>query len=373
MVFFKRMIDNIWDWACDIKFYYKYVKRFKCYLKENNIPNIPIEGEKNYIRFWKQISSKVECQSYRLFSNYCGKDSHIIPEYIGEKYIQELLSPSKYRPVYRDKNLYLSHLGAVVPKTIICRQNGSNWLDYKYNTINLSLDDILSKIPEKITSIVLKPTIDSSSGKGVIVFKKNLEGIIKWQSKEGLILNVNLLNSYGKDWVLQEGINQHSFLSQFCNTSVNTFRICTYRSVLDEKVHVTSAVLRIGKIGNVVDNVCAGGKFVGIDIKNGKLDSYVCDKTGKCTNSWNNINFELNTYIIPYWDKVIIFAKKVAKNNRHCRALGLDITLNLDGIPILIEYNVDFYGYWLFMFTGQKVFGNYLEEIVEYCKSQIKN
>lgn len=173
---------------------------------------------------------------------------------------------------------------------------------------------------------------------------------------------------YGTDFVLQEAVQQHDDLSQFCSTSVNTIRVATYRSVKTEEVSVTATIMRIGKLGQCVDNAHAGGCFIGINPRNGKLKNYVCNQFGNKQKEWNGICFDRQEYFIPCWDKILEFAKYIGEQNPHCRLLALDLTLDKNGIPKLIEYNVNSFSYWLFMFSGQLPFGEFTDEIIEYCK-----
>lgn len=220
-------------------------------------------------------------------------------------------------------------------------------------------------IPMKYDKLILKPTVDSCSGKGIMLFNRNGNGYI---SADGnILLNMDFLYSYGDNFILQEGVKQHPYLSQFCSTSVNTLRIAVYRSVKDEAVHVIGSIMRIGKDGKFVDNAHSGGRFVGIDIKTGKLGSYVCDQYGNIVDEWNGINFKNNNFAIPNWADVVAFAEYVGECNHHMRLLALDIALDENGKPCLIEYNCDGFSYWLFMFTGNTPFGEYTDEIIEYC------
>jgi hypothetical protein len=75
----------------------------------------------------------------------------------------------------------------------------------------------------KYDKLILKPSIGSSSGKGIMLFYRDENGYI---SADGNIpLNMDFLYSYGDKLIWQEGITQHSYSSQFCPTSVNTLRI----------------------------------------------------------------------------------------------------------------------------------------------------
>lgn len=352
-----------------IYLYFLFKKKYKRLIKIQDYNNQFLPGETEFLDKWHQLTKFVEPYSYRFFSRYCGLNPDIIPEYIGDGIIQEKLSPRRYRPFYQDKNLYAQYIGKnFIPKTFLCRINKSPILLNDYTVLKESFKDFINNIPQD--TLILKPSIDSNSGKGVQIFKKIVkEGHINWLTPDNnKLLTEEYLYEYGENWILQEAIIQHPYIAQFSSSSVNTFRICAYRSSKDNQIKIPAAALRIGKEGCIIDNACAGGKFVGIDINTGKLGNYVCDKDGNKSSVWNSINFEEQEFYIPNWAQILNFAKEVASKNLHCRALGLDIALKDDGNPVLIEYNVEFYGYWLFMYTGQNVFGEYLNEIIDYCK-----
>ncbi len=167
---------------------------------------------------------------------------------------------------------------------------------------------------------------------------------------------------------MQESVIQHSYMNIFCSSSVNTIRLCLYRSVKNEESVVTASVLRIGKDGAFIDNAHAGGMFVGVNVETGDLGRLVFDQYGNKKTIWNGIDYTKNTFVIPNWDNVISFAKYIGTRIHHHRLIALDIALGIKGNPILIEYNLDGFSYWLFMYTNQVVFGNYTDEVINYCK-----
>jgi hypothetical protein len=182
------------------------------------------------------------------------------------------------------------------------------------------------------------------------------------------VLNENFLrNHYVKNFVLQEVVEQHPYMAQFCKTSFNTLRIATYRSVRDEQVKILGSSMRIGKDGSFVDNTHAGAMAVGINKDNGTLNHYIFTQFGKKETEWNGVNFEKNTFVIPNWDKVIAFAKEVAQRNQRCRLLALDLGLDKNGNPIFIEENIGGFSTKIYMYGGHTPFGEYTDEIIDYC------
>ena len=155
-----------------------------------------------------------------------------------------------------------------------------------------------------------------------------------------------------------------------CPSSVNTIRISLYKSVKTDESIVTASILRVGKAGKYVDNAHSGGYFAGIDKNTGELSKYVMDQYGNKLEEWNGIDYTKEPLVIPNWDKVLSFARTIGDKILHHRLIALDIALDKNGNPVLIEYNVGQFSYWLFMYTNQEVFGEYTDEVIDYCKKQ---
>lgn len=335
-----------------------------------------IEGEEEYLSLWKRLDNDVEPYSYRLFSHYMEKGD-IVPESLGMD-LERYLNPRRYIPFYSDKNLYSTYLGEnVAPKTIIARINGSSLLNCDFTPIQKFLykEDHMRNIPS-ITSaeitdflypyeeVCLKPSVDSCSGQGVELFQLS-NGL--FLNKKGEELNGTTLLKKGPDFVIQEVLSQHPYISQFNSTSINTIRLSAYRSVITDEIIINGALMRIGATGSFVDNAHAGGRFVGINIDTGELHKTTHDQWGTQKNIWNGIDFTSQSFVIPHWSDIIEFAKTVANRNHHMRLQAMDICLDSNGSPRLVEINVGGFSYWLFMFCGQDVFKGELHSVIDYC------
>ena len=363
----KTVIKETIDSLKRYKNYQVYSSRFKHYLELQHFENKKAKGEEEYIKKWEVLCPRVEPYSYRFFSHFCGYNPNIVPEDIGHSYIENILNPREYRHTYADKNLFPEIIGKDhVARTIVCRINGSNLLDANYKNAN----DDLSKYIGNSTSLILKPSINSSSGSGILKFEK--KGEIFVSEEENITLSKSFLLSYQKDFCLQETVCQHSFMKMLCSTSVNTMRLCLYRSVSNEEPIVTASIIRIGKDGSFVDNAHAGGMFIGVDVSTGEMGKYVIDQYGNKQETWNGIDYSKNTYIVPNWNDVISFAKYIGTRIHHHRLIALDIALDENGKPILIEYNINGFSFWLFMYTNQEVFGKYTDEVIDYCRRNKK-
>lgn len=349
---------------------YKKMYQKTCLSKKDRI----VLSKRDIARYkekWGKIASCVNPIYLNLFSNYIGKNLDIVPEDICHRVVETILDPPIYRAYYADKNMFDKILPLdYMAKTYLRRIQGS-WYDVNYEIVKDSIDNLISNIDD--TKIVIKPTVGGMSGKGVKLFAK--EGRI-WRSLDSRdILSQKWLDeNYGNDCIIQRCLGQSKEISYYNPTSVNTLRLAVYRSVKDDEVHVLRAVMRIGGKGSLIDNAHAGGGFVGI-YKDGTLGKFVCNQYGETTNIFNDIDFG-KPHKVPYYDKVIDFAKDVARHIPHHRLLALDIMLDENNNPRLIEFNVEKYSVWLFQFTTGGAFGEFTDEIIDYCaehKKEIKS
>lgn len=346
----------------NLQVYCFYKRQFRRYLRLHHIPNVPAEGEAEYLLTWGG-QYKVEPYSYRLFSRFTDR-KYIVPENIGRCFIETKLNPAAMRSVYEDKNMFPFIIGKdKVPATVLCRMNGGRISDANFHPVTREVEDYL----DNETPLILKPSVGSSSGQGIHLFTYSAEAKAYISRKDGSRLTKEFLMNYNENFVLQKAITQHQEIAKFNPTSVNTLRVAVYRSWKDEEPHVLASIMRVGKSGAFVDNAHAGGMYVGIDVQTGKVGEKLYDQYGISSSVWNGVDYTRNDFVIPKWNEIKSFVCDAARKIIHHRLFAFDICLNADGIPMLIEYNLDSFSYWLFMFTGQKPLGNYTEEIMEFC------
>lgn len=348
------------------------LRHYKCYkacaalykrnLKLLGIANQKAEGEEAYVKKWQALSSRVGRHYYRLFRKFVGNTPNIVPEDIGHFYIEPVLNPVAYRAAYADKNLFPKIIGKdYLPRTVLCRINGGDLLDADYN----KADDNILKYAADARSLILKPSTYTRSGWQIMRFDRQGDTFV---SKDGTVLTTDFLLHYRSDFCLQETIVQHAFMQALCATSVNTIRLGVYRSVVDNEPKIIGGCLKVGRKGSIIDNNNAGGMLVGVDMQTGELGKYVLDVDGRRFDSLNGVNFAMASLQIPHWDEVLQLAKLVSRKVLCHRLLTLDIALRDSGKPALIEYNIEGIAFYIFMLVGQLPFGEYTDEIINYCK-----
>lgn len=127
-----------------------------------------------------------------------------------------------------------------------------------------------------------------------------------------------------------------------------------------------SAVVRVGKNGAFVDNAHSGGMFARIDVNNGEIGKAVFDQYGNNKSEWNGLDYNEERFV-PHWPDIKEFVCDISKKILHHRLVAMDVTVTQENKPLLIEYNLHSFSYWLFMMTNQKPLGEYTDEIIEYC------
>lgn len=346
----------------------KHYRFYKKLMKINHFHNLKEDGENDWMSKWGKLGMKVNPIYYRLFSRYIGKDINIVPEDICHDVIEAILNPHRFAKYYSDKNVFdkLFPKG-YLPKTIL-RKMGGFYYDANYCRVDINEEKFLQCLNSAgVDKIIVKPSVEGSSGKGVRVFLFDKNQWLLCRTNDQLMLNY-LDVSYGDNLIIQEFLEQHEEMNYYCKTCVNTLRITLYRSVKNDESVVTSAIMRIGRDGSIVDNAHAGGGFVGINVENGLLANYVCNQYGEKSKVFNNIDFTLSHQIpIDLWQKVLFFAKSIGQYVPHHRLLALDLMIDNKGNPRLVEFNCEYYSMWLFQFAIGTAFGKYTDEILEYC------
>lgn len=332
-----------------------YYKLYKTIYQNNPLLRKKAISEDKWLQKWKSLDSHIKIDSYRIFSHYIGTDLNILPLEYCATVIEPLLNPKQFWPYYNDKNMFDKIFGLdVLPKTIIRNIDGVYYTDdYKiYKELFLS-------IPITFKYVIIKPAIDGESGKGVVKLQL---------SNEKIPLD-SLNRQFGKNFIIQECLKQHPYMAQFNSTSVNTIRVMTYRSLITNEIVIPNAILRVGAKGKDVDNAHAGGMFCGIS-SDGVLGKYMCDYLGNKKNNFNGVDYLNSDFCIPNYDNIKKYAIIVAGRVLHHRLLALDIMLNEQGTPKLIEVNVGGFSAWLFQYTNGGAFGQYTDEVISFLKQK---
>lgn len=363
----KRIVRNILKREAYKQGFRNYINLYKKIIERNPQLAEPAKGEKEWLGHWRKYDKNLSPLCYRVFSRYVKEGADIIPLEFIASMVEPILTPRKYQFYYSDKNNFNKLLPEVfMPKVFLMNIDGFMY-DGKYNLLKHDeVEAYLRGLSKSQDRIVLKPS-RQASGVGVQILKKDAYG--NFANGKGRMLSLQMLKEdYGANYLLQECLNQSDYMSQFNSSSINTIRIATYRDG-NGRVNYMSGGLRIGAKGAEVDNAHAGGKFCGV-ANNGKIGNYVCDWLGVRQTEYNGLDFKNNDWIIPNYNEVKKFAINVSERLLHHDLIALDIALNKENEPQLIEFNVGGFGAWFFLMGGNSVFSSFEDLIMERCYEQ---
>lgn len=346
----------------------------KIYKDKSKITGISLEqtreGEAEYLKKWGRISKFVSPAAYRYYSQYIGNDPRIVPELVLRKVIEPFFHPNEYQQFYNDKNMY----DKLLPKSFLAesmfRCIEGVFCDGDYQPITNANDSLMLEKCKRHEKVIVKPTHNTGHGNSILLFERKNDGFDPMGHDKPFSIQF-FKEYYNGNFVIQECLKQSSFTAFFNPTSVNTFRVFTYKSVKTNEVHVLGIVFRMGKTNTFVDNCDAGGTFIGVSHDGRFLNPNVFDHNGKKYTTFNGIDFS-KEYKVPYMQDILDFSKAVGEQIYHNRSLDLDVMLDEDNKPRLIEYNVDACTAWLYQYSSGPVYGEYTDEVIDYIESKLK-
>jgi len=297
-------------------------------------------------------------KEYEMFKHIYGFDARFLSHHIYLPVIARLLNDYSYTKMFDDKGL-LGFLGNSSLRFPYCYGrciNGEFYTDDMCQTSRLSVVDNCAEQD----AVFIKPSKETSGGKGAQLL--HLSGS-KQQRKESVL---KTLEGRKKDYVIQECICQHSVMSQFNETSINTFRITTL--LLNGKFSLCSIILRFGQKGMKVDNWGAGGILVAVN-EDGSLFEVGYDIKLNEYKSYNGVVFK-DTVI----EQMPMLIKQIedAHTNHYalCKFIGWDVAIDKDGNPIILELNSSQPGVIGEQIMSGPIFGERTQEVIDYCKTK---
>lgn len=251
---------------------------------------------------------------------------------------------------YVDKGFYDTLFPDVNrPKTFVKNVNGFYYDDKN----SISKEEAISRCMN-LKDAVIKPSVLGTWGEGVKLF----------HTDNGFIPELNmsvadLFAHYNRSFIVQSKLEQHPDLARLNPTSVNTIRVMSYRK--DNEVIILYAVIRIGRMGKVVDNETAGGIKADIDLETGRIKGPAFGSPTEPNMPQTDSGAVLDKYLIPSFPQVLDFVKDLHLRLPYFKLIGWDISVDTNGMPILIEWNRKAE---LSQVAHGPAFGDYTEEIL---------
>lgn len=218
--------------------------------------------EKKAIRtYWKQhFGRRISVHEYGWYkSQGIAPDPRLIPDVVWHAVIEPSFTNLELEKGFADKNYFEAIIGREHSPITLCRCINHQLLDRNYRPLNVA--DALSVLKEE-EELICKPSLDTGGGRG-IAFIRTAE-----MDEEKILA---LINQYNGNFIIQEIISQHSFMSGLNSSSINTIRITTF--LYKNTLRTLCAALRIGGSDSRVDNFASGGHFVPLT-QEGKMYAY---------------------------------------------------------------------------------------------------
>ncbi len=322
------------------------------------------EEQKRHIDnfYLTNYGEKIPYTWHRYYTSFTGIfDEKYFPEllYIPEfEHFMNLYD--RYNKVFADKNIlpYIANsVGVYTPNVIISSSRG---LIRDSQQRILSMSDAIKHI-SNIGEAFIKPSIDTSSGHGCAMIDVK-EGIdqISGRKIDDIVYDI------GKDFVVQERIACDPEVAKIHPSSVNTFRIMSYR--WGDEIRLCPATMRFGRGNSCLDNIHAGGLCIAID-NDGRLYTEAYSEFGGKFTTHPDTNVVFKGYSIKSFPRVLEAAKKMHTAIPQLGVVHWDFTIGRSGEPILVEGNMNGTSVQLIQRpSGKSAFGDNTAEILQWMR-----
>ena len=329
--------------------------------------NLSDEQQKEIQDFFEEnYGKKIDLRWHKLYQSFTGKyDKKYFPEILFSTMLEPRLSNRKIASLFTDKSmvelLYKSIDGLYIPSTTLVCCSGI-FYDSDRNVITKEFAlEILNNCGKKI----IKKTVDTSSGRGVLIV--NIENGM--DIKNNLTVE-KLLEQFGNNFIVQELITNSNDIRKIYNKSLNTIRVITY--IVDGKLYHLPLAMRVGQNGNEVDNIHAGGMFIGVS-DNGELMDNAFTEFQNIYKEHPDSGVKFKGYKIHGINNVINIAYKCHGRTPHLRMISWDFTIDNNDRVVLIEVNLNGQSIWFpQMANGKSAFGDNTEYMLKLISKKRK-
>lgn len=293
------------------------------------------------------------------------------------QYLQRVICDSETFAIQGDKlffQLYFENAKQLMPKLLAYNirekmivKNINGWLSHEITSSD-ALHNIIKELLAKSSnnSIFIKPTV-GSGGKGAI----------RISNRSNELPNILIPSFFdyflSGSFIYQDEVAQHKDLAMLNPSTLNTIRIDTFKKPGCEP-EILSALLRVGRTGNCVDNASAGGIIIGIEVEGGTLKELgFCElwAGGLFYKQHPDTGIIFHGFQIPLFDDVKQLVIEAASWLPQS-LVGWDIAVSDQG-PVLIEGNSIYYGMDIMDIT----YGGYRKnpvyrKVTDYVKNDLR-
>lgn len=245
--------------------------------------------------------------------------------------------------------------GIIMPKTVLRCMHGNLYND-SYTL--LTNENYINSLPPEEVECFIKPAIDSGQGRNIKKCKISNSKIFI----DDIVQDINnLIFSYKGEFIIQEGIDQSSILSDIYPYSVNSIRSISLR--YEDKIVILSNQLNFGNNQKYVSNTGAGGVVCGLD-ENGNLTEFGYDKKFNKMFEHPFTHKPFKNITIPNFSELKKLIIQCHERLPHFNLIAWDFGLDNNNHYNLIEYNTLLPGLNDHQVIDGPIFEKYLDEIL---------
>ena len=271
-------------------------------------------------------------------------DAAYIPDDIFYLQIEPALNAMDYVHVLTDKNeCYNSPVAPYLPEPVLHLVRGEL---YKPGFARIAETDMENMFGKSRDEFIVKPSTEHGGGRSLRI----LDG----PSAVAFLKKARRDRSCGSytDWTVQRRFEQCGEMARFNASSVNTYRIMTFR--FEHEIKCLSSILRMGRNGMRVDNHAAGGIICGIEA--GRLRGRGLDRDYRVYSVHPDSGTPLNGDP-PTYAEATELCGTLHRTMPWFDLVSWDVAVDARHQPRIIEFNVQSQSIEIHQLTNGPLFG----------------
>lgn len=317
---------------------------------KDEIPKLTEDHERDIRRFWNAYGfENVPLQWHRF---YYAKTGQVRPEFIPAPIFYQRIKPAmnnvSYGAVWSDKSYLDFFLRDIPTASCVLRNVNGRLLDADFRLVDWKSAE---KLLNAYDALVVKPSVDTNTGKGVVLLHPpySIERIVA---------------SHHKNFVVQIPLRQCPDMGKLNESSVNTIRVNSV--LLETEAHAMSAFVKVGQAGAFADNNGHDRYFIGIR-NNGTYMDYAIDHD---FNRYSAIpsKFDFAGQPVPSYGSICETVERAHQQIAHFGFAFWDVCVREDGVPVIVEMNLKNPDSMVPQVATGPFFGEYTDDVLGYIR-----
>jgi acylphosphatase len=314
-------------------------------------------------KYWEdRWQERIDPALHIAFENMTGRfDERVVPPVQYRRLQRRFNGNAATKRAYEDKSLYPYLVRTDRQPLNYLRRINGRYFDPQNRVVEV---DIFGLLAEQCDRAIVKPS-RAANGRDVKMLKVADDGEFTLDGRE--LAQVDLEAMYGKNFIVQEVVEQHPTMARAHSQSINTLRMLTLR--LGAEVQHVMTFARFGTGGRVNDNAGTGGICLGVQ-EDGEFLPTGVDEGAQAyvQHPTTGVKFS-DLDAVPNYSDFVKFVVEMHQDLPYYDLVSWDIAVGKDGQPVFIEHN--FAGaMWIYQLAARRpVFGELTDDVLSYAKT----